>query len=344
MSEFGPKEDEYDPEIDWLDPCCQRELRDRKKYASISEKLRKTDRSNVRWDSIQTALQDLREGAWKKCHCCTATSDYQALKQLRSGLAQNCVIEDTSFGESGAGGFRNGDGNEDEDDLDDSDDESLLDFDSDDVVSGYQSQMRERMLQAGRRLDSAKQLGFGVHCEESVVHFRKMMTSTPYVVVHIYDPDDQRCAVLDLLLETLAGAYPATLFRRLSSITAQDFMDSDVQRIGISQNVRYPALGVFVFGSEPIWTTDLGQFVLEGPTHSDSLIKYLENCRVLSVDIEGTLDAALAGHDEIDDNDNYDEIYCDIPGCTKKFAHAHVGSGRQGQGRRSLIDSEGQVI
>ena len=210
MSSFGRAGDaeelRNDPMFDELDPCCQREYLDRKKANTISAQLRKVDRSNVRYDQIVSALDDVRNGARFRCHCCEDSVDYPALQKLRDSMVPPVLCGEISSSDGGDRACGEDGGSEDEEDDDD--------FGLDELgipETDYEREMRAQMMATAVKLDRAKRIGFCVHMEDSPLHLADLLTKSEYCVVHVYDPESDASAYLDVALEALAARYVGTL-------------------------------------------------------------------------------------------------------------------------------------
>ena len=78
--------------LDELDPFCQKEIESERRKTSISKELRKTDRSNVRNDLVQTVFGNYGNNNGR-CGCCSKPSvDYPLLAQLKKQQQQHYKV------------------------------------------------------------------------------------------------------------------------------------------------------------------------------------------------------------------------------------------------------------
>jgi hypothetical protein len=242
--------------------------------------------------------------------------------------------EERGAGATSAANAANGNESDSDDDLD----AFMAELNDDPLISAIESENRARMVQAAQRQEMAMLLGYGVHIEDSAEHIKTYVDSYQYVVLHMYDPDSEDSALLDLLLEQLATTYQCTLFRRIPLTAVTDtalepLVDGNAER-------GRAALGCFKGGSSVAWTCDLAPFVSSGGSNSDavaSLHNFLDHAHCLSNDVDEAILRAGAERQAAMDDVREEELFCDMPGCTKRFAHQHVGSGRPGQ--KSLLFS-----
>ena len=139
-----------------LDPCCQKEVLERKHYNEVSKKLRRTDQSQIRLDLRNKTFSNV----WKdsNCICCTkGLTDYYLLAQLKQ---QQQLEYDELI-------LKN-------DKLNESNDSQLSDNDSDlddsEFISEFEIEQRLKFEEYQETLKKAKTYGFGIHVEDTIDH------------------------------------------------------------------------------------------------------------------------------------------------------------------------------
>ena len=178
-----------------LDPCCVRDLIEKRKASSLRAKLNKFDRSNRRVDTKERVFKSVK--SYHTCNQCIAPVDYSLLTQYR----QREIIDAASASA-----------------VQQSEDESDIDFDDfdDDFVSEREFVMKQNHL---RLLESQHQFkiayGFGEHRAESIVHLQTSIQIGYPVVCHICNELSPLSCHVDLTLEQLAQQYCGTKFRRV---------------------------------------------------------------------------------------------------------------------------------
>ena len=183
-----------------LDPCCMREILDRKKANSIKGKLRRYDRSKKRIDMKNGVITDLKALNRHTCMECVNPKDYEMLIMIRNQA--NVEGEDN-----------NGDGTGDV--IENEEEDSDFD-DFDDFVSDLEIEMRNKIQMQQREKDEFQHVyGFGFHRYDSVTHLQLSIQLGYPVVLHICDPSSIACAYVDVALEKCAAVYVGTKFRRI---------------------------------------------------------------------------------------------------------------------------------
>eukprot|EP01031_Cornospumella_fuschlensis_P046678 gene46678-57166_t len=214
LAEFYGKDESKVP-FEYLDPCCQREILEKRHYNEVGDRLRREDRSQVRFDAQRTVFSNLGLGSIQ-CGCCRSNEDYAALRRLRKQLGEE---EPTALDVR-------------RDDDEDDDDDSLLD---EDIPLTPDEQARMAALaQQMRRREMAEQsvLMLGKHVDESLPHVLSVIKKVPDlpVVLHVYE-DEVFSAMVDFLLEELAIRHLGTWFRRLPCAQALPYDDAALQGV-----------------------------------------------------------------------------------------------------------------
>lgn len=180
---------------DQLDPCCMREMLDRKKANTLQSKLRRYDRSKIALDARSGVIKNLKAVNRHTCAECVNPKDYDLLVMVRN---QAHIISEV-----------------DEEEVVDSDNDSVFD-DLDDFVSDFELEMRSKIAQQQKEKEEFQHTyGFGAHRYDSVMHLQLSIQLGYPVVLHICDPSSISCAYLDVALEKCASKYVGTKFRRL---------------------------------------------------------------------------------------------------------------------------------
>ena len=359
-----PGDDDTLP-LDEMDPCCAKELAHEEAKTRVGRELRKTDRSMVRYDMRQRAIDDLRNGA-RSCACCSAPADYYLLLKLRQEAEAEeearqaaAARRDEEEKERRRRGGRGGDSSNSDDDDDDDDDFGLDDCYTDYEVAAME-EMKTRALAFGR----AKLVGLGVHVEQSAAHLEKMIPTFKHMVLHIYNPRSALQARINLHLEVLATRYPGTLFRRVESGPQVSQLVSKLQ--GTSVRLRSAELGdsdyagalvAIVGASSTAFTSQLESFGSDDELLPGEIDKWLSNTGALCTDTEDALSFAslrqvAADAADADDEAAYDAerdtdcaAYCDLPGCPRTFPHEHIAGGTGGLGSLSVrAAQEGESV
>lgn len=315
-----------------LDPCCQREILDRRRYNEVTRKLRPVDRSLRRLDERKAVVKDLKTrniDPWT-CGCCVSNEDYNSLRRLKEILDVNHDA-DTSIEKDAKS-----DNNNNEDD----DDDDLLDDDF--PLTDYERERMEQALMETQKRAAAAQspLRLALHLEESVGHLMfliQRIIDIP-IVVHVYQ-DDPLSALIDYTFErTLAPKYPGTMFRRVSTSSTISFHDLETQRKDLIEEFNTALVDnrhcILIFRRGQLATTLKPQdLVALGDTLelvSRHLIRVLDHAHVLCDDLPAmVLHPRLLEEEGIvareEDGEEEAERFCDDPDCTKHFPHEHVG-------------------
>lgn len=335
--------------LDELDPCCQKEIESERRKTSISKELRKTDRSNVRNDLVQTVFGNYGNNNGR-CGCCSKPSvDYPLLAQLKKQQQQQlAVAEADEAGKFGSSSSSSGGINkdEDDDDTDDDDDEGLYAELLDTLTPFEEERLNEAKL-AALRLEQAVAGGYGIHIEDSTGHIETMIDQGRAIVCHLYDPTSSVSAIMDCALEMLAKKYLGTSFRRVE-LTAQVQLFRAKRRLEDHGNIWQPCLAVFsgrqlttstckmeLFCEQRQRVTDGGDDGTVGETIATcarELEKFLDRARVLEVDLSYT--SALSWQARLgennDDDDEQVSSYCGLDGCGRNYPHEHITDQRGG--------------
>lgn len=353
--EIAKIENDKDPWFDQLDPCCQRELEDRKKAATIKAQLRTIDRSYERYDMFKKTVDEIRENNNLYCPCCsdengTPNKDYKALADLRYDISGSIKdVNDDNIdhkGEYETNSNLNFDGDDDSDN--DSEWGDLLNNINNEIgETEYEIELKQKASENITKKELLSMLGYTHHKEDTVQHIVDIMRnqSIKFIVLHLYHPH-RMCAQIDMALEHLAIKYSATLFKRIS---LQDFYNTDVfdpkdstfnkQPLAINEIFRTPIalqntnindaplIGTFIDGELVQWSP-VYDFFYFNSIEVKKLESFLQNCGVLSSDLDNALEWIKAMHNDnkkradIDDNRL---LFCNKPGCNRNYPHEHIG-------------------
>lgn len=333
--------DESKVPFEYLDPCCQKEILERRHYNEVGQSLRTVDRSQRRLDAAGTVFANLDKIGWS-CGCCLSEKGYSSLDRLRrrlggtqsekAGSASNSDADGDRERESERRGEEEEDVDEDEDDLDD------------DFAIPLTAQEQERLnqiatAQQNRQLAESSPLRLAKHLDESVDHLLQLIDVLldVSIVVHIYQ-DDDRSALIDYVLEAaLAPRYFGTMFRRVSCSSAMSSSSESRLRSEVAECFsnalvnHHPCIMVFR-GRQRVLLLNSNELDGLGDSHdlvSRHLHTLLSHAHALSdelpaVVLQPRLLAQAGSREERDDEDER-EAFCDDPDCTKRFPHEHVG-------------------
>ena len=174
-------------DISGLDPCCMREIIDRKRAATLREKLKKIDRTDARKNANSAVFKDVKK--YHMCTCCKNSGDYILLEEIRKKmLALANIGKEFEF-----------------------DDDELGDF-----VSEYELTLKVKFEENRKKTEEFNNIyGFGNHLSDSIEHLEVHIQLGHPIVCHICIDTDVRSAILDLTLESIAKLYRGTKFRRI---------------------------------------------------------------------------------------------------------------------------------
>lgn len=321
-------------EFDELDPCCQRELIQKRREVEIKARLRTTDPSLSKEAITENVFRRVQTNyLYTTCRECAMPSDYPLLTSLKlslnapsSKLSSRTDIVRTSDLST-------------KKNSDESESSDGSDFD-DDFVSPYEQELRQKFLEKMADDNFKSSIGLRIHIKDTADHISQLIKKRENVVVHIYDQSDPRCAELDLSLEQAALRYSYTRFRRLPLST----IDSEIFAKSFNLPPHIVMMVCFVGGSVSSHTTDLAQLVPDGEIGSEFLHRFLGNSKVLedsnvtdlflygqmlvnTGDSVNLLRQQNSGEEEVDIDE---ESFCEVKGCGKRYAHSHIGSGTAG--------------
>lgn len=325
--------DEPLPE-DELDPCCQKELMQQRRDASVASQLRKQDRSNKRWDIRQATVNNLKNGAWKSCECCTVSADYPLLKSLRGSV---CMPLEQLAPKA------NEEAHPEEEENEEEDDDLDLDF-----MTEYELERLEEMKALSEKAIFAREVGYGKHINlclttsapNTLASLRDAIFKVDGLVLHVYEPRVALSARIDLELECLSELYLGTLFRRVSISAAIELRSSPQgQQELLSRILSRPQLVCIIQGEVVACCSNLSEFGDDSELQTNALKRFLENSGVLlSIPSENAIFALCQSNhsaslrpeeEEYEGGDEENGSYCGDPNCGRKFPHEHV-SGRGG--------------
>ena len=201
-----------------MEPCCQKEILMQRKEAEFRRKIREFDRSNLRNSTRDEVFSKM--SVLSNCACCQTSKDYPLLESLRRKQNVANQESDSISNHSDA-----------ESDLED-------ELDMDDYKSPAEAYRLEQVKTCMIRQENYQLLGYGIHVMDSVSHILTSMQdiSTP-MIVHIVDPQQKLCALLDLALESLAAKFWGCRFRRILLADSQPL----VRFVGLDE-VKEPVL------------------------------------------------------------------------------------------------------
>ena len=290
-----------------LEPCCQKEIMQRKREAEIRKELKQYDRIDTKKHAKDNVFS---LGDWS-CDCCSHSADYPLLQQMRSQF-QPPPNEDVNDSES----------------VDSSDEEDFLD----DFISASQQEALDAMRVAAAKLETAQKRGFGILVEDSAQHLLSLILDQPHpLLIHLYDPSSATCAIVDLALEQLSQRYLGTKCRRLRYYGAALLIDT------LQLNTSGPCIicvreNVTVHVEKELSVKCVGEDV---NATARELERILDNTHVLQHD-------AIAHKHQQTNNDSDEEEpnrYCDMKGCTRNFIHSHVGAQEDGGNALTLQEN-----
>lgn len=300
-----------------LDPCCQKDVLERRRNQELKARLATTDPSLKKERLIESVFNG--SNRYQPCHACCAAVDYPLLAEIRTQAQA-----DNRKGDA-AGDANSAHENE-------SDEDSDLDFD-DGFESEYAKEMKIRLLERSQLLQEKQKVGLGLHVDDSEEHVLRYIEMGARLILHIYDPNSVISAKLDLSLEAAAKRFTSTRFRRLAIFAGID---------GICPNyglpLHTPLLACFAEKHVATFTTNLTDLVPDGEINSINFLRFIENSKV-AVDgddsdynqLMSISDVLASAHAENRKSDSDAEeainLYCDEPGCTKLYGHTHISSG-----------------
>ena len=361
-----------DTPFEFLDPCCQKEILNESHHKRVGSKLRESDRSQVRLDERDRVLGNVhvcQRHRHANCGCGDEARDYPLLSQFREARFTNAIdiaIEEFSH-----------DSESDGEELD-SDDEALLQGLDESVGLTEDEQERMlASRQAADARARALRMGYGVHIEATTDHILKTAGQYGETVVcHIYQPTMARCALLDLALEQLASENLGTRFRRMQAhqevrepleklcrgvVANADSANGDqrAEQGGDNANTRRvrealssskPLLLCVRGGAVTVVETNLDQCGTADEMFLPDLRSYLDKAHVLHNSTEDGMSVRDVGRlrqrmqqlqgdsSDSEADDRVEGEFCNLPGCSKRFHHSHVGI----DGGASLVHLEGE--
>ena len=327
-------------EFEALDPCCQKEILSKRRAREVTKELQKDDRSTRRLDNLKRVFTPVSNN---DCSCCkNPLADYYALSLLRS--TQYCQpITTTSFQEQQE--------NDNNNDSDDSDNDSLLD--------DFEDERKIELKVQIEKVNISKQIGYGIHQEDSIKHIDIHIKILPYIVIHLYQ-DTELDAYVDIALEKLSTQYYGTLFRRihcrdiqlvkyihtlltspssaLSSLSTTSNISDNIKQEFIQGNISSSLL--FFLNHKLVYIhTDTTQYCTgTDPVREADLVRLLDAHHILShlptdelICNYNNLYNAYTNAASIDEVENEEVAsYCGDPACDRRFPHEHIGAGKIG--------------
>ena len=263
--------DPLEPIDPCLDPCCAREVEDRKKANVIKDKLAAVDPSTAPLRERENVFADM-----SFCGDCSVPTgcgvagcgvehagDYAALQRLREeahgaggngGLGGDGSAGGVDFSEGdgfsdgrkgfggggGGGALDRGPASDEEEDEEDSDAEldAMMDelaLGEDEELARIQAEAMAAMQEQAAHVLAAQSCGFGVH--RSVYSSAAAIALTeemPRLVCHVCDDRSRLCARVDLHLERVAAAHPGTGFIRVYATPDKPIGRELLDRLGLS--------------------------------------------------------------------------------------------------------------
>ena len=289
-----------------LDPCCQKDVLEKRRAKEVKERLGTTDPSVRKEKQLQSVFTNLSKTS--TCHACCTHTDYPMLMQVRAEVQ----AEQEALQHAGHS----------------SDSDSDYDF-GDEFESAMEKEMKAKMVQRNQLLELKRRVGLGVHVEESEAHALDLIDAGSRVVLHLYDPRSSCCARIDISLEDAAKRYSATKFRRISmSIAAEKICPMFMLPMDTA------LVACFMDQHLVTYTSNEAELVPGGEISSKNLFRFLDNSKVVTDDdAEGLLMPMTLDYNENSSDEDMDEDsneYCGVPGCRKKYRHTHIATSSEG--------------
>lgn len=323
-------------------------------YTRIEDKLRSYDRvaAAERARRLQRHTVEMTFGQGCKCSYDHQSDggEYAALIELRDKRHRNSGVNGATLEGGDIAGLLEDSCkrySEESDDDDDSDDEFDYLLDEDLPVGDEQRRLQE--LEDIALYNAAlEQHGYGVHRQmhpsralRAAVRSNLSGACSP-TVVHLFDANSRQCAEMDLALEKISTKYRGTRFLRAEG-RAVILMDADTAgHFGLRLESDVPSIMVFkdgILSQPPKKVSDFGDrsgdviisHVLEQWLSHSGVLQYNpprmdDLCRIRpEEEVMMDMFAGLCG--EIKTQEVVEEEFynCGLAGCSKKFAHEHVG-------------------
>ena len=365
-----------------LDECCRREAESNRKQGAVLSALQRHDRVALAERRKKHLLDGLSWG--NGCRCCydpnSDGGEYGALVETRRRLAEERgeVVDnnDDDIADVGGNGgkvksepaFEEGRKANNNDTEPDSDSDDEFNYLLDDDLSGEDGQPSAlALLEEARRAElqmtvmereAAVQHGFGAHRQ---LHPSRVLraaglgmdqrtmaaTVAPAVVLHLYDPESDMSASLDLFLEgpRMAGTYRGTKFLRgsgrLALLLDANLAQQELPRLRPESDL--PALIAIRSGNVVAHCPALENLGSnsEGTIEPRAVEEFLDRAGVLLRDPPAFEDLCRIRPEEMMLLENMamernaasaakqpepESFYdCGVEGCNKTFHHNHVG-------------------
>jgi hypothetical protein len=304
---------EFTEEDMCLDPCCAREVSDRRKALSLKKQLDAVDISTAKLKQMEIY------GSMFCCPCqnkSCVNGDYALLLSLRSEEEKHST-ENESFAEESNPSPKSGEDVNSDDELDD-----LLDeFENDEQMQALNSERMALIRRQQEQVEIAKAHGFGVHRpfphdDNAAAQF---IASLPRAVIHVCDENSRMCALVDLYLESKAPKYPGTAFLRISPGASSPL----ALFLNISSSSGLIAMAS---GNKVASTKDHSQFGNGDFIDRRQVDLWFDRAGVLESSPqpqEWTSMKWPVGKEVFDEEEYY---ACGHPGCKKTFRHDHVST------------------
>lgn len=305
----------------FLDPCCARELDDRRKALSMRQKLEAVDRSTEKIKLLASIYSDV----CCLCHDPKCGSDeYPLLAELRGRISQpanqECAVADWCE-QIHINSSKNASENEAELDQSDDSDAELDALLGDGFTSSFEIERLEEMNRFLSLQQQAQAHGFGKHRlfphEDITIAFLK---KCPRVVCHVVDESSRLCARIDLHLEQIAPLFLGTAFLRVRRF-ANDSLLAFLR-------VRGSSLVVVSAGVPTACCQNLTQFGDDENLARDSLDSWLRNTGILVSQPQPHEWAEISFRDgEAEECDGIEYFDCGRSGCRRTYQHDHISHG-----------------
>lgn len=345
-----------------LDECCRREEESIRRGNALRRTL---ERFDVVAEKERRRRNLVATNAFQGCRCCYDPNvdggEYRALMELREsqGRENGVASGEVNSNQEVYKEQKQDNKNENDDEFD-----YLLDEDinqENEALKALEDQRRAELEMEIFSQEIAIQHGYGAHRQ---LHPTRILRAAglasgardppPAVVLHLVDPDSMASASLDLCLENLAANVGrGTKFMRSGGRSTLLMNTELAEKVlpHLKPDTDLPALVAIKDGvAVNVCPRLLGLISDHGRVDPDAVEMWLDRSGVL-LERPPTLEAICRIRPEEEALMDYlasykpnegDIFECGIPGCTKSFAHEHVGVKTENQS--GLVLSEEEAI